>query len=237
MAHTLADIQKPITVPVHDLGEISLVDFMGGDIDIVNAARASFNSEEEEMDDRNKGLIKYLMNNRHGTPFEMVELKFRVKAPIFVFREWHRHRVASINEWSGRYSKLEPEFYIPQSEYFRRQTGKPGAYTFEQIEDEDLVELARCQIEDHCRAGYELYESLLDRGIAKEQARIHLPVNTYSVMIWKTNLRAVMNFLSLRNSEHAMREIRDYARRMETFAWMVCPVAMEAFERNGRVCP
>jgi len=237
MTHTLESLETPITVPVHELGELSLMDFMGGDIDIVNAARASFNDADDEMSERNVGLIKYLMNNRHGTPFEMVELKFRVKAPIFVFREWHRHRVASINEWSGRYSKLEAEFYVPAADYFRSQVGKPGAYSFEQIEDPVLVETARSQIHSHCNAGYALYESLLERGVAKEQARIHLPVNTYSVMIWKTNLRAVMNFLSLRNSEHAMREICDYAKRLETFAWMVCPVAMEAFERNGRVCP
>lgn len=227
----------PLTVPVHELGELSLVDHMGSDIDIVNAARASFNDESDEMNEKNIGLINYLMKNRHGTPFEMVEFKFRVKAPIFVFREWHRHRVASINEWSGRYSKLEPEFYIPSPDYFRTQVGKPGAYTFEPIDDPVLVETARSQIESHCKIGYALYEALLENGIAKEQARIHLPVNTYSVMIWKTNLRALMNFLSLRNSEHAMREIKDYAVRMETFAWMVCPHTMKAFREHGGMQP
>jgi thymidylate synthase (FAD) len=216
----------PLTVDIHEHGSLSLVDFMGSDIDIVNAARTSFNSSEDIMDEKNIGLINYLMRERHGTPFEMVEFKFRVKAPLFVFREWHRHRVASINEWSGRYSKLDPEFYIPSADYFRKQVGNPL-----------LVETARAQIESHCKTGYELYDSLLERGVAKEIARVHLPLNTYSVMMWKTNLRALLNFLSLRNSDQAMREIRDYAVHMETLAWMVCPHAMDAFEKHGRKCP
>lgn len=228
-------LKAPLTVQVHELGELSLLDFMGSDIDIVNAARTSFNSSEDEMNERNVGLINYLMKNKHMTPFEMVDFKFRVKAPIFVFREWHRHRLASVNEWSGRYSKLEPEFYVPSSDYFRTQVGKPGSYSFEPIDDPVLVETARHQIEAHCRAGYSLYESLLEKGVAKEQARIHLSVNTYSVMVWKINLRSLLNFLSLRNSEHAMREIADYARMIEEMVWMVCPHVMKAFQENGRV--
>ncbi len=227
----------PLVVPVHDIGELSLMDFMGSDIDIVNAARTSFNSEEDEMDEKNAGLINFLMREKHGTPFEMVEFKFRVKAPLFVFREWHRHRISSVNEWSGRYSKLDPEFYIPAPDYFRTQVGKPGSYSFVPIEDMNMIEMARASMLDHCLQGYYLYEKLMEAGIAKEQARVHLPLNTYSVMVWKTNLRSLLNFLSLRNSQHAMREIRDYAARMEAFAHMVCPVAMNCFAKNGRVAP
>lgn len=229
--------ELPIHAQVHELGRVSLVDYMGDDLAIVNAARVSFNDHSDTMGDSEKGLINFLMRERHGTPFEMVEFKFDVKAPLFVFREWHRHRVASINEWSGRYSKLTAEFYIPQADYFRTQVGKPGSYSFEPLEDPVLVETARSQMEAHCKSGYELYESLLSKGVAKEQARVHLPLNLYSRMIWKTNLRGLLNFLSLRNSPHAMREIRDYAEMMEGLAFLVCPEAMDAFSRNGRNCP
>lgn len=222
---------------LHKYGSITLVDFMGDDLAIVNAARCSFDQRSEDIGESEVGLINFLMRNRHGTPFEMVELKFEVKAPIFVFREWHRHRIASVNEWSGRYSKLEREFYIPSADYFRTQVGKPGAYTFEQIQDVGLIEWAQLALLMQCESAYALYEALLAKGIAKEQARIHLPVNLYSKMVWKTNLRALFNFLSLRNSEHAMREIRDYAEIMEGFAHMVAPVAMAAFVNNGRVSP
>jgi len=230
-------LELPLKCQVHEHGHIVLEDFMGSDLDIVNAARVSFNQESDSMDDSAKGLINFLMRERHGTPFEMVQFKFDVKAPIFVFREWHRHRIASINEQSGRYSKLSKEFYVPDVADFRTQVGKPGAYSFEPIEDPVIVETARSQIESHCNSAFSLYESLLDQGIAKEQARIHLPVNTYSRMKWACNLRGLLNFLSLRNSPHAMKEIRDYAQLMEGLAFLVCPEAIDAFERNGRKCP
>lgn len=252
-----------------DHGYIELLDSMGSDIDIVNAARTSFDGEAiahhaecplvpEVMAllgkrdacrcartwpeatflvERDRGLINFLMRERHGTPFEMVEFKFAVKAPIFVFREWHRHRIASINEMSGRYVELEREFYVPARDDIREQKGKPGAYYYERIESDAMAEATRTLIDDTSHEAFNRYDQMLRDGIAKEVARLVLPVNTYSKMVWKTNLRAVMNFLSLRNHEHAQREIRYYAEAMEQVVSAIVPVAMDAFVEYGRKTP
>lgn len=222
---------------VLDHGHIKLIDSMGSDIDIVNAARTSFDGSETEMNERNIGLVNFLMKNRHGTPFEMVEVKFEVKAPIFVFREWHRHRIASINEMSGRYVELEREFYVPDIEDIREQKGKPGAYYFEQIENAEKAEAIRQAITHVCWEAFDEYEAMLRGGIAKEVARLVLPMGTYSKMVWKTNLRAAMNFVSLRNHPHAQLEIRKYAEKMENILFDIAPVAMKSFVENGRIQP
>lgn len=225
-------------IRVHDHGHVVLEDRMGGDLEIANNARVSFNDGSQQLTERDSGLINYLMRNRHGSPFEAVTFRFDVKAPIFVFREWHRHRAGhSYNEWSARYSRIEPEFYVPARDYVRTQVGKPGAYSFERVEDDELAarvraELARRQAEAHAS-----YSELVAAGVAKEAARVVLPVGTYSRMKWTCNLRSLMHFLSLRNSEHAQAEIRDYAAAVERLAFDVCPVAMEAFVENGRTAP
>jgi len=225
-------------VAVHQYGHVALDDTMGDDLAIVNNARVSFNDGSEVMDERNEGLIGFLMRNRHGTPFEAVTFRFDIKAPLFVFREWHRHRAGhSYNEWSARYSVIEPEFYVPQRDYVRHQVGKPGAYTFERIEDDAVAEAVRSQVEIAQQAAYAQYDSMVSAGVAKEVARVVLPVGTYSRMKWTCNLRSLMHFLSLRNSAHAQREIRDYAIAVERFALGVCPVAMKAFIDNERVAP
>lgn len=222
---------------VLDHGFIELIDSMGSDIDIVNAARTSFDGQEKYIDARNIGLIDFLMKNRHGTPFEMVEVKFAVKAPIFVFREWHRHRIASINEMSGRYVELPQEYYIPQIEQIREQKGKPGAYYFEPIADTKKAENIRTTIDIASNGAFNVYNNMLKNGIAKEVARLVLPVNTYSKMVWKTNLRAAMNFVSLRNHEHAQWEIREYAKKMETILQEIAPHSMQSFIKHGRKQP
>lgn len=223
---------------IHEHGHIVLEDSMGSDIDIVNAARVSFNSESDSMDDAAKGLIAYLMRGKHGTPFEHVVFKFDVKAPLFVFREWHRHRAGwSYNEWSARYSKIEPEFYVPQRDYVRTQVGKPGAYTFEREESDDGAREARKHILNAQTDSYRQYEAMMQLGLAKEIARVVLPVGTYSRMKATANLRSIFKFLELRNSEHAQAEIRDYAIAMERLVGEVCPSAMQAFIDNGYVCP
>ncbi len=224
-------------IKVLDHGYITLLDHMGGDIDIVNAARISFDQESGEMSDRDKGLINFLMRERHGTPFEMVDFKFEVGAPIFVFREWHRHRIASINEMSGRYTELERRFYIPARDQIREQKGKPGAYYYERMEDDDAALCYMDAIREQSEDCFDTYEKLLSSGVAKEVARLVLPVNTYSKMVWKCNLRAVMNFLSLRNHEHAQYEIRAYAQAMELLVSLVVPEAMSRFIEHGRVQP
>ena len=256
-------------IPVLDHGYIELLDSMGGDIDIVNAARTSFDSQGiyhiadcpetsaktnwekardcraagchdkngRHLSDRDAGLINFLMRERHGTPFEMVEFKFAVKAPIFVFREWHRHRIASINEMSGRYVELEREFYVPSREDIRVQKGKPGSYFYEAMDDDAAAAKVAEAIRFSSNAAFDEYEAMLADGVAKEVARLVLPVNTYSKMVWKTNLRALMNFLSLRNHEHAQREIMYYAAAMEQIVSTITPVAIDKFIEHGRRTP
>lgn len=219
-------------------GHIVLERVSGTELDIVNSARVSFNDSSDEMDERNEGLINFLMRERHGTPFEAPTLHFDVKLPLFVTREWHRHRIGwSYNEWSARYSKIEPEFYVPARDDVREQTGKPGAYTFERIEDDTFADETRNRIEAAQHSAYREYERMLDLGIAKEVARVVLPVGFYTRMKASCNLRSLMHFLSLRNAEQAQREIRAYAEIMEEMARAHFPVTIGRFVEHGRVCP
>jgi thymidylate synthase (FAD) len=225
-----------IETPVLDHGFVRLDDCMGDDLSVVNAARVSFAVRHESMKEGDDKLIKFLMTNRHGTPFEHNAFRFHVAAPIFVFREWHRHRIGSFNEVSGRYKKFEnPNFYIPRDEDFRTQTGKPGAYTFEQWKGN--TKQARATMLRHCQDAFDLYEWYVAAGMAKEQARIVLPLNLYSEHYWTVNARSLMNFLSLRNSEAAMWEIRQYAQVLEALWATEMPVTHKAFIDNGRVAP
>jgi thymidylate synthase (FAD) len=222
-------------VGVLDHGHLELVAHCATDLDVVNAARVSFNATSDIMTDRDEGLVKFLMRGHHGTPFEHGFFKFRVKAPIFVFREWHRHRVGhSYNEWSARYSKLEPEFYTP--EHILEQTGKPGAYKFEPVSEEDNKEY-RDYIQSSYRESFATYEWLLNKGVSKQHARLVLPVATYSEMIWSCNPRSLMHFLALRNADQAQYEIREYAKATESFLEFLMPVTHKAFIELGRVAP
>ncbi len=191
---------------------------------------------------KDKGLINMLTRDRHGSPFEHVGLTVYVKAPIFVFREWHRHRIASYNEMSGRYTKLLPEFYVPNAERPLLQVGKPGAYTFEPgtaAQHQMVVENLKRNSEDSWRR----YEYLLGLDVAKEVARAVLPVNIYSQMYCTMNIRALTNFLSLRTAspEHAIfasfpqREISYGADKLEAIFADKFPWSYEAWDRNGRV--
>lgn len=184
------------------------------------------------------GLINFLARDRHGTPFEHSFFRFEVKAPIMVFREWHRHRIGmSYNEQSGRYMQLAREFYVPAAEDFRVQQGKPGAYYFTQDEDVARVEAAREAIRHSCTTAFDEYEAMLEEGIAKEIARLVLPVNTYSTMWFSTNPRSLMSFLSLRNAPNAQKEIRAYAEVMEEIFLQTMPVTAAAFVEHGRQSP
>lgn len=210
---------------------------MGTDLHIVNNARVSFDQESTEFTAKERGLLNFLMRERHGSPWEAVVLRFDVKAPIFVVREWQRHRMGSFNEQSARYSQVPDHYYVPASEYVREQVGKPGSYSFEPIEDDAVRSSAIELIDTTQRAAFDAYHRMLEQGVAKELARTVLPVGMFSRMKWTVNLRALFNFLSLRNDEHAQREIRDYAVAVEQLARQVVPVAFEVFEENGRVCP
>ncbi|MDX6593674.1 MAG: thymidylate synthase [Gaiellales bacterium] len=209
---------------------------MADDLSVVNAARVSFAQRSEDMDERATGLIRFLMRERHGTPFEHNSFRFHIKCPIFVAREWMRHRTNSFNEWSARYSQLEPEFYVPEAEDVRTQVGKPGAYTFEQV-DPELAEETRAAQESVFEHAYRTYEQLLEQGIAKEIARNVLPVAIYTQFYWTVNARSLMNFVSLRNAETAQREIRRYGAAVEELFSRQMPATHAAFVANERRAP
>jgi thymidylate synthase (FAD) len=223
------------TIPVLDHGFVALDGALATDLAVVNGARVSFNQESDEMTDRDAGLIRFLVREKHGSPFEHGYFRFLVKAPLFVVREHQRHRAGhSYNEWSGRYSKMEEEFYVP--EFVRTQVGKPGAYSFEPVAD-DVRETARQEIEENAARAFESYERMLDHGVAKEIARSVLPLSTYTKYYWSCNPRSLMHFCGLRNHEAAQYEIRQYAAAAESFLERLMPITHAAFVENGRVAP
>src|SRR5213078_1357652 len=170
------------------------------------------------------------------TPFEHNAFRFHIRCPIFVAREWMRHRVGSFNEFSLRYAKATEDFYVPEPEDVRSQVGKPGAYTFEPVESE-LAERTRAELRAVYDTAFETYERLVELGVARELARCVLPVGAYTEFYWTINARALMNFLSLRNAETAQREIRRYAGACERFLEQLMPVTYAAFVAAGRVAP
>jgi thymidylate synthase (FAD) len=188
------------------------------------------------MDASDEGLIRFLMRERHGTPFEHNSFRFHVRCPIFVAREWFRHRIGSFNEFSMRYAKATDEFYVPAPEDVRTQVGKPGAYTFETVEPE-LAQSTRETFESVYRTAYAAYEELVEAGVAREVARCVLPVGAYTEFFWTVNARALMNFVSLRAADTAQREIRRYAEAVESFLAEKMPVTYEAFVANDRTSP
>jgi thymidylate synthase (FAD) len=224
------------SIPVLDHGFVRLDDSMADDLSVVNGARVSFARHKTEMDDSDAGLIRFLMRERHGTPFEHNSFRFHIRAPIFVAREWFRHRIGSFNEFSMRYAKATEDFYVPEPEDVRSQVGKPGAYSFEPVEPE-VAETTRDELRTVYEAAYATYERLVELGVARELARAVLPVGAYTEFYWTINARALMNFLSLRNSETAQREIRRYAEACEQFLADKMPVTYAAFVANDRTAP
>jgi thymidylate synthase (FAD) len=224
------------SIPVLDHGFVRLDDAMADDLSVVNGARVSFARHKAEMDDSDAGLIRFLMRERHGTPFEHNSFRFHIRAPIFVAREWFRHRVGSFNEFSMRYAKATDDFYVPEPEDVRSQVGKPGAYSFEPVAD-DVAEATREELRGVYESAFGAYERLVELGVARELARAVLPVGAYTEFYWTVNARALMNFLSLRNSETAQREIRRYAEACEQFLADKMPVTYAAFVANNRTAP
>jgi thymidylate synthase (FAD) len=224
------------SIPVLDHGFVRLDDAMADDLSVVNGARVSFARHKTEMDDSDAGLIRFLMRERHGTPFEHNSFRFHIRAPIFVAREWFRHRVGSFNEFSMRYAKATEDFYIPEPNDVRSQVGKPGAYSFEPVEP-GIAETTREEMRAVYEAAFSAYERLVELGVARELARSVLPVGAYTEFFWTVNARALMNFLSLRNSETAQREIRRYAEAAEQFLAEKMPVTYAAFVANDRTAP
>lgn len=228
--------------PVLDHGFVRLVDYMGGDDSIVQAARVSYGRGTKKVSE-DRGLIRYLMRHRHTTPFEMVELKFHAKMPIFVAREWIRHRTANVNEYSARYSILDKEFYIPEPEVIAAQSKRNRQGREEIFSSEQAEEVRRILIEDASMV-YENYMHMLNedlenpgqpmdknRGmLARELARIDLTLNIYTQWYWKIDLHNLFHFLDLRMDPHAQWEIRQYANTMAEITKAVAPNAYQAFE-------
>jgi thymidylate synthase (FAD) len=213
---------------VLDHGFVRLIDYMGSDAAIVQGARVSYGKGTKKVTE-DRELIRYLMRHRHTSPFEMVEFKFHVKLPIFVARQWIRHRTANVNEYSGRYSVMREEFYLPESAEIRFQStvNKQGRSEDEvppHVKNDYLEHLAKSQKEV-----YEKYRQFIDAGLARELARINLPLSLYTEWYWKIDLHNLFHFLRLRTDVHAQKEIRLYAIVMADMVKVICPLAYEAF--------
>jgi thymidylate synthase (FAD) len=223
-------------IRVLDHGFVRLDDAMANDLSVVNGARVSFARRKEEMDDSDEGLIGFLMRERHGTPFEHNSFRFHIRTPIFVAREWFRHRIGSFNEFSMRYAKATDEFYVPEPEDVRTQVGKPGSYSFEEVSAQ-IAEQTREELQIVYETAYDTYQRLVELGVARELARCVLPVGAYTEFYWTVNARSLMNFVSLRASDSAQREIRRYAEACEVFLAEKMPVTHAAFVANDRTAP
>jgi thymidylate synthase (FAD) len=211
-----------------DKGFVRLVDSMGGDDAIVQAARVSYGQGTSKVS-QDRGLIRYLMRHRHTTPFEMVEFKFHCKMPIFVARQWVRHRTANINEYSLRYSEARDEFYFPDPEHIQFQSalnkqGRSGEVPLE------LKQKVLDYFKEISERSFTMYQELNEEGIARELARSLLPVNIYTEWYWKNDLHNLLHFIGLRSDSHAQYEIRVYSDAMAVSVKAVAPFAWEAYQ-------
>ncbi|GDX82969.1 flavin-dependent thymidylate synthase [Deltaproteobacteria bacterium] len=216
-------------IPCLDHGFVRVVDYFGDDPAIVQAARVSYGAGTRKVSE-DRQLIRYLMRHRHTTPFEMCEIKFHVKLPIFVARQWIRHRTANVNEISGRYSVFTDEFYLPEAHELAKQSTNNKQGRGDALSDEEALAV-RGKIEGASRQAYADYEELIhERGLARELGRAVLPVNYYTEWYWKIDLHNLLHFLALRLDPHAQYEIRVFAEAMASFVKDWVPVAWEAFE-------
>ena len=226
---------QTMKIDVLDHGFVRLVESMGNDLSIVRSARVSYDADWRAGEDEGKDekLIRYLMKNQHTSPFEAVTFTFEVKAPIFVFRQWHRHRMWSYNELSARYAELDEGFYIPSSEIIGKQSkDSKQARDIGETDEADAIHIA--MIKHACENAHGVYKRLLAGGVPRELARSVLPVAAYSRMFASVDLHNLMHFLKLRLNNYAQYEIRVYAEAMLELAATVCPVAIAAFkEYNG----
>ncbi len=217
-------------IKVLDKGFVRLVDYMGGDQRIVQSARVSY-GEGTKTFRQDKGLINYLIKNWHTSPFEQVQLTFHTKMPIFVARQWVRHRTARLNEISGRYSVMKDEFYVPSPEHvcYQSESNKQGRS--EPVPPDEAAAIIKI-FEDEQKGMYASYESMLEKNIARELARANLPNSLYTEWYWQIDLHNLFHFLRLRMDPHAQYEIRVYAEAMADCARAVAPLAYEAFEEH-----
>jgi thymidylate synthase (FAD) len=221
-------------IKVHDHGLVALVDVMPrlvpigktADAAIVQAARVSYGEGTKKVNE-DRGLIRYLARHRHSTPFEMVEFKFHHVMPIFIARQWIRHRTANVNEYSARYSVVRDRFYHPTAGNIRQQSAANRQGGAAPVDDLTSAEFLKYL--DELEQSYTKYQQFIDKGVARETARIVLPVNVYTEWYWKIDLHNLMHFLSLRMDAHAQQEIRDYATAMFELIRPIVPIAAEAF--------
>jgi len=211
-----------------DKGFVRLVDSMGGDDAIVQSARVSYGKGTSKVS-QDRGLIRYLMRHRHTTPFEMVEFKFHCKMPIFVARQWVRHRTANINEYSLRYSEARDEFYFPDPDHIEFQSTLNKQGRMGEV-DEDLKKKVQAYFKEISDRSFEIYCELNEAGVARELARAILPVNLYTEWYWKNDLHNLLHFIGLRSDGHAQYEIRVFSDAMATYVKQVAPFAWEAYQ-------
>ena len=231
MAHSVVPEAEEILdreFRVLDKGFVRLVDYLGGDERIVQSARVSYGAGTKTFRE-DRGLIRYLMRNEHTSPFEQVVLTFHVKLPIFVARQWIRHRTARVNEISGRYSVMTSEFYVPEGENIALQSEDNRQGRKVEAVSPEMQQAIADRLGAEQERAYGSYEELLDEGLARELARINLPLSLYTEMYWQIDLHNLFHFLKLRMDAHAQYEIRAYADAMFDIARRVAPAACEAF--------
>lgn len=218
-------------LPVLDKGFVRLVDYLGGDQRIVQAARVSYGAGTKSFRE-DRGLIHYLLRNEHTSPFEQVILTFHTKMPIFVARQWVRHRTARLNEISGRYSVMKDEFYVPEAAQLRAQSANNKQGRSDEALEAGLAERVIAEMIDDQRRLYDHYEGMLESGMAREIARANLPLSLYTEWYWQIDLHNLLRFLKLRLDAHAQWEIRVYGEALARCAQAVAPIAYEAFEEH-----
>jgi len=231
MRTSIAELDQLIgkDIAVLDKGFVRLIDYMGSDASIVQAARVSYGHGTKSVNE-DAGLIKYLMRHYHTTPFEMCEIKFHVKVPIFVARQWLRHRTANVNEMSGRYSIIKDEFYIPNKENVCSQSINNKQGRGDVLSDDSVVDVLEL-IEGDSQHMFSHYDDLLNKyNVARELSRVILPQNTYTEFYWKIDLHNLLHFLRLRIDNHAQFEIREYASAIGDIVAKWVPMTYSAFE-------
>lgn len=222
-------------IDVLDHGYVRLVDAMGDDLRVVNAAQASLDRWSTEFGSREAGILATLMREEHGVPFEHVTLTYQLRLPMFLVPQFLKHRVGSSwSQHSGRYSEMESLFYVPDE--VRVQVGRAMSYEYEPL-DPERNELVRDAMKSNSEEALATYHKMLDLGVAREHARLVLPQNLYTTAVWTLNLRALFNFLHLRNDKHAQGEAQAYAQAMESLAFSIAPYAVGEFIKNERIAP
>ena len=215
---------------IHQLGFVKLLDVMGDDEEVENSARISYGEGTRKVN-QTRNLIRYLMRHKHTSPFEMCEVKFHLKLPIFIMRQLVRHRTANLNEYSGRYSVMSDEFYLPEGDYLAKQSTTNNQGRGEPLDSQGLLQFEFNRIYDGASMAYQV---LLEHELSREVARALLPVANYTECIWKIDLHNFFHFVKLRADSHAQREIRDYADAMYELVKPNFPICCEAFEDYGQ---